>query len=221
MEKTYYEINTLVNSTDEHLYRQIEASIEDLIANIQKEFLLEYDPFQDKFIVKTSLAKEKAEFFEKMYLFRRQSMHSNSEDQSSEDSEWDSSDSDTSGFEPNYWHRCNCPEKIMEETEGAEEGFGSNSEQLKTNESTGSITNSSTTTSVDGDSLLERVLASLRRLESIRKTLEAGLVSQQLTKPKDFEEPKCLKMSNETGKKSQRTLAEMLANIFCPCTLPR
>ena len=208
MEKTYYGINTLVNSTDEQLYRQIEASIEDLIANIQKEFLLEYDPFQDKFVVKTSLAKEKADFFEKMYLFRRQSMHSNSEDQSSEDSEWDSSDSDTSGFEPNYWNRCNCPEKIMDEAERREE-------------STGSITNSSTTTSVDGDSLLERVLASLRRLESIRKTLEVGLVSQQLTKPKDFEEPKCLKMSNETGKKSQRTLAEMLANIFCPCTLPR
>ena len=45
---------------DEQLYRQIEETIEDLMENIQRDFYLEYEPSQDKFIVKTSLTKEKA-----------------------------------------------------------------------------------------------------------------------------------------------------------------
>ena len=220
---------------DEQLYRQIEETIEDLMENIQRDFYLEYEPAQDKFIVKTSLTKEKAEFFEKMSFFRRQSLHSNSPDESStEDSDWESTNSDLSDTsesqeEPieaiedsssvlkKYWHGTdtyyslgyNCKEV--------------NFVSAELNSDSDSVKKSSSTCGEDGNNLLERVFKSLKRLESIRKgkNLNSQESFNRKKIVKDFEEPKCLKISDCSNKTSQRTLCEKLANIFCPCAMDK
>ena len=207
---------------DEQLYRQIEETIEDLMENIQRDFYLEYEPAQDKFIVKTSLTKEKAEFFEKMFFFRRQSLHSNSLDESStEDSDWESTNSDLSDTSESqeqpieliedsssvltkYWHNCKEVNFISAEL----------------NSDSDSVKKSSSTYGEDGNNLLERVFTSLKRLESIRKENSQESFNRKKI-VKDFEEPKCLKISDCSNKTSQRTLCEKLANIFCPCAMDK
>ena len=207
---------------DEQLYQQIEEIIEDLMKNIQKDFYLDYEPAQDKFIVKTSLTKEKAEFFEKMFFFRRQSFHSNSLDEySTEDSVWETTNSDSSS------DTSESQEEAVESIENSEflanhwYGVDAYSSCYNCTEVNDSVKKSSSNKSEDDDSLLERVFSSLRRLESIRKASNSQESFKRKSFVKDYEKPKCLKISEGSNKASQRTLYQKLVNIICPCTMDK
>ena len=207
---------------DEQLYQQIEEIIEDLMKDIQRDFYLDYEPAQDKFIVKTSLTKEKAEFFEKMFLFRRQSFHSNSLDEySTEDSVWETTNSDSSS------DTSESQEEAVESIENSEfltnhwYGVDAYSSCYNCTEVNDSVKKSSSNKSEDDDSLLERVFSSLRRVESIRKASNSQESFKRKSFVKDYEKPKCLKISEGSNKASQRTLYQKLVNIICPCTMDK